>query len=178
MPINVLVRPLRTKWRFTDFWPEVEKEILHQLVNRVRPEVKGQLDAVVANWKNKPEFRVVFTRTRDDIGMGFYATGPSRMIWQYVNEGTRPHKIPKSPKPIGDPLKFRLGYVPRTGTGGRFGGPGRATGGWRSAHQVDHPGTEARNFTGVIQEKYRTTYSRHIKRAMDRATKRIIRRAK
>ncbi|GAF93888.1 unnamed protein product, partial [marine sediment metagenome] len=35
-----------------------------------------------------------------------------------------------------------------------------------------------RDFTGVIHEKYSPTYHKHIKRAMDRATKRIIRRAK
>jgi len=176
MPINVVVTSLRTKWRFTDFWPQVEAEIKKTLENQAKPEIKGMLNAVVADWKNKPEFNAVLTRPGGNFGMGFYATGPSRMIWQYVNEGTRPHKI--KPKSAGGLLgPFRLGYAPKTGTGGRFGGPGKASGGWMAAKEVDHPGNAPRNFTGTIQEKYRTTYSRHIKRAMDRATKRIIRKA-
>ena len=178
MPINVVVTSLRTKWRFTDFWPQVEAEIKKTLENQAKPEIKGMLNAVVADWKNKPEFNAVLTRPGGNFGMGFYATGPSRMIWKYVNEGTKgPYPIPKNPKPIGDPLKFRMGYAPRTSPGGRFGGPGKASGPWRSARQVEHPGIKARDFTGTIQGKYRTTYLRHIKRAMDRATKRIIRKA-
>ena len=177
MPIEVLVTSLRTKWRFTDFWPEIEREIEKTLKGPVKTETTGMLGAVVADWKNTQQWRSQYSKIANGVELATYAAGPNRSIWQYVNEGTRPHKIPKSPRPAGDPLKFRIGYAPKTGTGGRFGGPGKATGGWRSARQVDHPGNAPRNFTGTIHEKYRTTYSRHIKRAVDRATKRVIRKA-
>lgn len=175
--MQVAVRSLRTKWRFTDFWPEIEKELKATLDGPVKTETTGMLNAIVSEWNHKPDWTSESEVISDGLQLATYAGGKDGQIWQYVNEGTKgPYPIPKSIMP-GTILTFQTGYQPRTKPGGVFGGPGKATGPWRRAKQVQHPGIKARDFTGEIQTRYRTTFAKHMKRAMDRATKRIIRRA-
>ena len=155
-----------------------------------------ELDRIVANWENKPRFKI---RTgynykspgafeggmpfkRGDITLGYRLVGSrkSMQIWTWLNLGTKPHKIRARNAPA---LSFVTGgpgsYKAKTTPGGsslKFGGPGVVSGGERVyAQEVDHPGNEPRDFDGYIQHKVETKFKRAIKLAvklgLDRANR-------
>jgi len=107
------------------------------------------LKAYVSAWKHKPTFEVV--RTPQTVSVK--ATGPNAKIFGYVDEGTRPHLI--APKRKRGVLTFKTGYQPKTRpNNSKFKGSGKATGGFRSAKVVHHPGSKARHISRIIANKW------------------------
>lgn len=79
-----------------------------------------------------------------------YSVGTDNEIYGYVSQGTRPHKIRAVNAPN---LAFQTGYRAKTTPrqiGSSAGGP---FGDSAFAKEVDHPGTEAREFDIAIAEK-------------------------
>jgi len=170
---RVAFRQIRTRGVFLDqraFRREVEQTI----DRKSKPELIQAHDRVVANWKNKPEFKARKRITRIGITIFVFASGDAAEIWRYVTGGTRPHPI--TPKRPGYPLKFQTGYKPKTIPVGKFGGPGRYTGPTVRAYRVQHPGTKARRFEEAIADDYKRTFARDIENAMRRGLRRARRR--
>ena len=152
-----------------------------------------ELDQIVANWNNKPKFKIragynyrspgafsggmPYKRGSITLGYRVIGTRKEQQIWNWLNLGTRPHKIrAKNAKT----LAFKWGgpgsYRAKTSPGGRslkFGGPGTASGTMRYPMEVDHPGNKPRDFDGYIQgtvkRKFRGAIKRAIKIGLDRA---------
>lgn len=116
-------------------------------------EVMSDMENATHGWESETKWDVKGPRTYHGDREWVYETDSVPFL--YVNDGTEgPYPIPKQPRPIGQPLHFLTDYAPRTTPGAPFsGGPGQSMGPWRSAHQVMHPGIEARNFTGQSAEK-------------------------
>lgn len=72
-------------------------------------------------------------------------------IYNWLNEGTKPHVIRAKNAPY---LRFRVGgFIAKTRPGSLFSGPGSpATGPMVSKKQVWHPGTEPRKWTEKAKE--------------------------
>ena len=94
-------------------------------------------------------------------------------IFEYVNEGTKPHTI--RPKGKGYPLRFQWGgkgsYTPKTKPkviGSRPGGP---SGPEVRMAVVHHPGTKAREFDKVIQKKWTKPFKAAMQKALDDAAR-------
>jgi hypothetical protein len=103
---------------------------------------------VTQRWYHKVDFTDSVARPQQRIEVTIKPKGKREnlAIWGYVEHGTKPHKIPKVVVP-GKLLKFRTGYSAKTMAVAKYNvGTGQSFGSWRSAKQVNHPGSKGRKF--------------------------------
>lgn len=93
-------------------------------------------------WNHKPGFKI--TRDADSTSVG-----TDDEIFGYVDGGTRPHDI----RPRGKRLKFQGGFKAKTTPGSLRSGSGGSSGAFVFAKVVHHPGTKARNFSKLVNER-------------------------
>lgn len=156
--------------RLLDTKAAARNEIAKELKGIGRDLRKAHVD-VVSDWRHKPDFVAKTDIGRGILSVNVFVRGQHKKIWRYVDEGTRPHVI--MPKKAGGRLIFRTGYSPRTlPIAQAHVGTGTATGGWRTADMVNHPGTRAREFGNTIAEEYTPTFRRRIENAFRRAARR------
>lgn len=104
-------------------------------------------ESCTATWDHQPTFEIV------EVADGVIV-GTDDPIFQYVDEGTDPHPIVAKP---GKTLRFRGGYSAKTTPGQLGSGGGGASGGVVYRQRVNHPGTQARNFTALVQRQMQNT---------------------
>lgn len=176
---KAFMQPIRGKGRkalLQDIDSIAREEIKLAMDKRVKPALIKSHQIVVKDWEHQPEFkaRLVFKPT--EIALFVFPAGEHKMIWIYVDKGTRPHKIRAKNAPR---LAFMVGggYVPktmakpaRTVVGGGFVKP--------PTHlvrpmEVDHPGSEGRGFTEQIAKEMQPAFKAEIDAAFKRAARRI-----
>ncbi len=120
-------------------------------------DIKIDFDVTTQTWSNPPKAKIELIG--DTVANIFIAD--ERYTW--VNEGTRPHPIPKTGTAR---LVFQANYKAKTvvrtiasTTGGPFGPT-------VYARAVEHPGTEARKFDEVIAEKWNRLLPGIVERAI------------
>lgn len=168
--------------------PPLKKQIL-DVQNEIRKDLEPvakahqkSLERVVSDWsaKTRPTFKAktVVTAGRIGVNITVKEANRKRPVWLWIDKtGTRPHKIPKRPKPAG--IRFRTGYRPKTRPNpARHGGSGKATGPWRSAKQVNHPGFPPRKFSEQILKDLRPAYNRAVRNGGRRGMRRALRRVR
>lgn len=122
----------------------------------------------VASWDTEVDFAGRKYILTDELRVIVYPTGEGAQIWTYVNEGTRPHLIAAKGR---KPLRFQTGYRAKTRPGSAASGAGGASGSWRSARQVHHPGTTGRHFEKPIAQKNQAAFRRLAENALRRAVR-------
>lgn len=150
-----------------------EAAVRSDLAKRIKPVAERQVRRykdVVANWEHKPLFVYTIVVAKDGLTITIEATGDHAMLWVWVDQGTKPHKI--VPKTETGYLKFQTGSTPKTVPGGGFGGIAGKSGTWVSVKQVNHPGTQARNFG----KQYDKIFRRERKQAIDNSFRSATRR--
>lgn len=124
-------------------------------------EAQQDLQKTTATWQHGVDFAI--TAILDGL---LVDTGDP--IWQMVDEGTRPHIIvPRRARVLVFGPGARAKTTPRvigSGAGSKGGAP-------VVAHIVRHPGTAARQFSEVLQEKYDDVLPRRIDDALGEALK-------
>ncbi len=137
-------------------------------------DVRKNYEAITANWRHKPNFEVRFQTTAAYIG---FLVTPSEdeagRIFGWVDMGTKPHSIRARRVPY---LKFRWPYEPKTlpGLGRvRLGGGGTYGPNWATKKEVQHPGTEPRNFSRELTRYWVPESRRRIDNAIRRARRRM-----
>lgn len=129
----------------TKLFPNDLKKVLTNTMEGAARAVKIDYQVTTQTWKKRPPFGI----DRD----GYNRTvGTDDEIYGYIDDGTKPHEIrPKRAKV----LAFGGGaYRPKTRVkviGSTNGGPSGDTVFSKGVH---HPGTEARDFTEVIADKW------------------------
>ena len=151
--------------RVPDWGPVIVREVHEQLAQDKT--VLRLAQGIVKDWDHEPRFTTQVVKRGGSLITMLRAMGKNAKIWYWVSLGTKgPYKIrPRRAKA----LAFRTGYKPRTTPKGRtatFGGPGVATGPWRRAQEVTHPGIKARDFETLIRSKYTTTFRHIIRKAV------------
>lgn len=138
-------------------------EEVEEAVEELGEEMKEDFEDVVSDWQTDVTFR---KEVRVESGGIVVFIGPASnaKIWHYVDKGTRPHIIrPKNGRGL---LIFQEGYSARTQPGRAHVGTGTASGEWRGEPIVHHPGTEAREFTKTIYDKFKPELSRVVRQAI------------
>lgn len=145
------------------------RELLNAL-REVGKEVQKDFESTVATWEdeNKPEFGMIISLTGGEASVVVDVESNGE-IYGYVNNGTKPHLIPKNGPGI---LKISEGYQPKTMPGvigSRSGGAGnrfiiRKT-------QIQHPGTEPRYFDKAIAKKWAKPFKKAMEDALKKAAK-------
>jgi hypothetical protein len=155
--------------------PSKLKEDVYRLdflsaMHKAGREIQKDFEATQSSWK--PEDKAKFDNLISLRGGPTVVVAPSDNadVWTMVNDGTPPHPIPLEPKQDGF-LIFQTGYNAKTKPGvigsvqgGKFGPKIRKK-------QVNHPGTEPRNFDKVIQQKWTPLFKRMMEEAMRSATR-------
>lgn len=177
--MRVLWRDIRAgkrKAAILDLESIARKEIERALDQKVKKHLIREHEEVVESWKNQPGFAARKYLRRDHIKVAVYPTCPHKDIWEYVDQGTRPHTITGSPR-----LTFKWGgkgsYVPKTRPYPRAsvvkGGGYVRNATWRGPYSVQHPGTEARQFSKQIAGDYLQRFRREMENAFRRAARRV-----
>lgn len=137
--------------------PSMVKAIENALTGAAM-DCKIDFDVTTQTWKNRPAFTV-------QVLPGRRVISTDSDIYHFVDAGTKPHDI----RPVNAPfLAFQGGQYQAKTTprviGSRDGGP---SGPVVFSMGVHHPGTEARDFTKVIKEKWDKELPEILQRAID-----------
>lgn len=166
------VRAGKRKIALQDLNSIARKEIEKALDDKVKPALINSHKRIVANWEHKPNFQSRKFIRPAQIAVNIFPSGQNAKIWRFVDEGTKPHKIRAKNVPL---LKFRTGYQPKTLAKPARTVPsgGKATGPYVSKAVVNHPGSEARNFTKKIAEDIKPSFKREIENAFRRTNEKV-----
>jgi hypothetical protein len=169
------------------------KSALADLASVTRHEVEGVLDTVVKrklvqehekivkDWTSDVGFAARKVIKPDSISVYVFPTGKDKMVWIYVDKGTKPHTITAKKAPRlafqmrtsgGKPV--RGGYTPKTLPGVVVAGGGyvRPPKTLVRPYAVDHPGNEPRGFTLAIAEDFLPFFRKEMENAFRRVTRR------
>lgn len=138
----------------------VQRAITGTLVQAAQ-EAQQDMQKTTATWQHE----VTFAITPIPDGFEVNTNDP---IWHMVDEGTKPHII--TPK-RGKVLVFGPGSRPKTAPRVIGSSAGSKGGAPVVAHIVHHPGTAARGFSEVLQEKYDDELPRRIDTTLGEALK-------
>lgn len=162
------VRGSKRKAAIQDLNSIVRKQLEDVIEQKVKPALIKSHEIIVANWEHKPKFQSRKYIKPDKIAVNVFPTGDNAKIWRFVNEGTRPHIIRAKNAPL---LVFQTGYKSKTlaKPARTVSGGGKYTGPTVRAKVVNHPGTEARNFTKEIAEDIKPSFKKEIENAFRQA---------
>lgn len=131
-------------------------------LQEVAQDARADLEKTTATWEHEVEFTIA------PIPEGLLISTTDR-IWNMVDRGTRPHIIvPKR----GKVLVFGPGKRPKTTVRVIGSGAGGGAGAPVVAHIVHHPGTDARQFSDVVQKQYQDELPCRMQAAIDAAVRR------
>jgi hypothetical protein len=147
------------------------RQELTSTFNDIGIQMRDSHQDIVSDWDHKPEFKIGMSINPYLLSVQINVTGDNALIWQYVDKGTKPHSI--YPKQPGGRLVFQTGYNPRTTPVAQAHvGDGRASGDWVTAKAVQHPGSDAREFTETLRKFWKPEFYRQVKYAFARALRR------
>lgn len=119
--------------------------------------VQVDFEVTTQTWTNKPDFVI-------DEAPGKRTVYTADEIYHYVNDGTRPHIIAAKNKKM---LAFGVPHGAKTTPKVIGSGSGSKGSTMVFKKQVKHPGTQAREFTTVIADKWQKELPRLLQRAID-----------
>lgn len=148
------------------------KELQKEMDKKVGPTLVRSHKRIVADWEHKVDFESRTQIRSDIIITTIYPIGENSKIWLFVDQGTRPHPIEAKNAPR---LIFQTGYVSKTlaKPARTVAGGGKATGPVVVAKKVQHPGTEAREFSQTIAEDIKEDFNKTIDNAFKRIAKMV-----
>lgn len=156
----------------TAYLKQLDPRIRQGAIDAGRKTAREQVETLneaVKSWENKVVFRVQEKQERGVTKFQIVAEGSEEAlrIFGYVDKGTEPHVI--RPKTAEGVLAFATGYSPKTAPIARADvGAGVATGVTAFARSVDHPGTEAREFTAYAMLEAEDRYEQRIEELLER----------
>lgn len=145
----------------------------------VKPAAVKSHEKIVQDWESDVGFAAKKYVRATSITIYVYPTGKDKLIWTYVDQPTKPHLIPKTPK-SGSWLYFKWGgkgsYVPktmarpaRTVVGGGFVKGGKPV----AFKRVNHPGSEGRFFSEAIAKDIQPDFRRLIENAFRNISRKV-----
>ena len=129
--------------------------------------------AIVRTWEHKPEFKVSTSVAAQTGGVLLEVWTDSKteegQIFKFVDEGTKPHEI--WPKRQGGVLAFASAFTPKTRPRTLSSGAGKRGPVDTFRPYVQHPGTEAREYTETIEQKWQKPFAKDMQDAMNKAAR-------
>ena len=159
MPAAVVIKAIKPA-RFDD---KAMTERLRYHAKKMSPEIRKDFEETTKTWKHKPKFVETVTGGKGLGGFAIEVTTTDE-IYGYVDQGTKPHII--RPKKPGGMLAFASAFSPKTkprvlgSTAGHVGPVDTFR------QEVQHPGTEAREFTKEIEKKWQPRFRQKMEAAM------------
>ena len=166
------IRSGKRKALITDLENIAKKAISEALDKDVKPTLIKSHQLVVKSWQHQPTFQTRKDIRPDKITMTVFPVGPNSDIYTFVDQGTKPHVIEAKNAPR---LVFQTGYSPKTlaRPARTVSGGGKATGPVVFAKKVQHPGSEAREFSETIAEDIKPDFKRIIENTFKQVSKQL-----
>ena len=150
-------------------------DVLGESLRKLGVHIKESFDRITSGWQGeRPEWGMRYQAGGTWTQISVYLVDPESeggLKWKWLDEGTKPHLIPKNPQEKG-PLfflsEYQAGSSPgslttyRGSSGGTLLGP---------IKQVHHPGIEPRGWTDLQQRGWETPASRWAQAAMNDAAR-------
>ncbi len=133
------------------------------------PKLRELFKKTVFGWSKKPDFGWAQTVRSDEITINVYPRGEGADIWNLVNAGSPPHRIPKTGFTR---MVYRPGYKAATRPGSLQSSRKYRSGRPRVAYSINHPGFEARNFTEQIAQTYASEFAMDMQEAVTEVARR------
>jgi len=140
-------------------------DIRLKILNELRAEGRVQkklLEKTVSAWKIRVGFDFAIGLTRNDATVLIGPSSGEAQIWNWLDEGTRPHRITARRAPA---LRFQVGYRASTTPGVFNSRPSEKFGEWRRPYSVMHPGTKARKWSEKMEQRRRKPFQKRILKA-------------
>lgn len=139
---------------------------------RYAPHLVKDLQRTTAHWTGeKPVFKPLIRVWMDrEMVLEIRLAGPEKGVnkWIWINEGTKPHVIrPRRARH----LHFQTGYTAGSKPGSTFTMRASTGGDWRAALEVNHPGTQAREWSRLIEANHQRPFERWMGAAMAKAAR-------
>lgn len=158
--ISYRLEPIGAGVKIAD--PDKFVKLANRVLDDFAKEVTTELESTVATWDTQVGFE---TESTDESREVF----TDSEVYKFVDEGTSPHVIKAT---TGSGLSFPTGFVSKTvpgvigsRSGGKFGDFVQPP-----PMSVHHPGTEARDFTGLIQKEKQEKFEKAVIEAMESST--------
>lgn len=150
----------------------ITREQMNQVMEDTKNDLLKSLNSIVKDWKSDVSFQARKYVKADLIAINTFPVGKDKMVWEFVDKGTKPHTI-KAKTSKG--LRFKSDYKPRTlpNPARLASGGGISTGSWKAAKIVNHPGSKPRNFEKVLGSDYQPKFTRDTNNAFKRAAYQI-----
>jgi hypothetical protein len=130
-------------------------------LDELAEEAKALFEKTTATWTDQPNF--IIRKNLDDRSIT--TAGAAGKIYDYVDLGTRPHMI--YPKKEGGVLAFPGNFKPKTRVGVITSYKGYSGGATVFSKGVKHPGTQARGFSEIVQDKIQKRFPNRFKQVFD-----------
>lgn len=143
---------------------EMYEELIKGLI-ATGTEIKKQYTSTTRTWETRPKF----TQRTVRLAYNPYTQVTTESeIYKFVDQGTKPHKIfPKKARFLRFQSKYTAKTTPKV-IGSKAGG---SFGDWITSRGVNHPGTQAREFTIEIQKKIEPFFWSKVNIALQSAVK-------
>lgn len=130
-------------------------------------ETQRRFEELTEDWSEKVDWSSDSRIEGNNIIM---ETTTHSQIFHFVDQGTEPHIIPKGGRENGSLMSFQPDYSPRTrpDSFSTNSGGGVSSGPTVFAREVQHPGIEARNFSGLEARFTRRRLASRLFRALRR----------
>lgn len=128
--------------------------------------IMGDFNKTTRTWEHNVDFKGVVKDSREGVTV---EVSTKDKIYGYVDQGTRPHIIrPRRAKALAFASRYKAKTTVRV-IGSHKGGSGGKT---VFAQEVHHPGTDAREFSHLIQAKWQPRLKRQVEAAIAKAARR------
>lgn len=161
------------------FWKSIkpkklkDKQIQRKIRNailRVGRGIQRDYEKTVATWDHKPVFTFTRDLSHDPIS---FLVGTDDQIFEWVDGGTGTGRAENPDSdwyliaPVnGEALAYQVDFFPKTFPGRIDSRTGGKSGDTIIRDYVFHPGIEAREFTRVIREKWRSRFKKQMEEAI------------
>lgn len=138
--------------------PKAMARAIENTLTAAARSAKVDFGVTTRTWTDRPKFIIVRLKYERIVGT-------DSKVYLYVTRGTRPHKIKAKQVRM---LTFKVGgFRAKTRPGWIGSNKGAQGQDWRSAREVDHPGTKARDFEKTIGEKWQKELPVLMQKAID-----------
>jgi hypothetical protein len=157
-----------------DFDAKAVEAVLRREMEKFAPALMHDFEKTTSMWRGaKPTFTAHLVINNVSISVQIHVVGKQegRDKWNWLNEGTKPHKIRAKPGNKKG-LRFRKGYQAGSSPNSTF--TMRATqakGAWVRKMEVNHPGFPARNWSAIIAEREQRPFTGWMETAMREAAR-------
>lgn len=142
-----------------------------EAANRAVQRQTTVLNAATQTWRTQVGFKLKVTARTGNTRYSIVAMGTPKalQVFEWVDGGTRPHRIPALGNLTAKTLRFATGYNARTSPVANANvGNGRASGPVVMRKAVQHPGIEAREFLEFAQLEIEEDVQTYIRQAISR----------